>query len=67
MEKLNLNEVEAAERYGLSVHWFRRARWAGGGPQFIKMGSKVLYPIAETDAFFKSRMRSSTSDPGQAA
>ena len=60
--KLNLSEKEAAEIYGLSVHWFRRARWAGGGPEFIKLGAAVLYPRKSLDDFFTSRIVKSTSE-----
>lgn len=67
----NLTEKQAAERTGMSVHWFRRARWAGGGPLFLKIGDgkagKVLYPAEELERFFASRLRRSTSDTGQAA
>lgn len=64
----NLTEREAAEKYGPSVHWFRRKRWAGGGPPYIKLsegrGGKVLYPEDLGDEYFASRIRRSTSDPG---
>jgi len=66
-EAMNLSEKAAAKRWGPSVHWFRRARWAGGGPPYIKLAGKVLYPKVEGDAFFASKIRTSTSDPGKAA
>jgi hypothetical protein len=59
--KLLINEIEASERYGLSRQWFQRARWEGGGPAFVKMSARVLYPLEETDSYFKSRIVSSTS------
>lgn len=64
---LNIGEQEAALRYGPSVHWFRRARWAGGGPTYIKLAGRVLYPVAELDKFFIGKFRKSTSDPGDSA
>lgn len=67
MEPLNINEQAAAKRWGPSVHWFRRARWSGGGPPFIKLSGMVLYPIAEGDAFFATKIRKSTSDSGPVA
>ncbi len=63
-------EFEASEIYGPSVAWFRRKRWAGDGPSFVKMegrGGMVLYPVEELETFFSSRLRKSTSDPGPAA
>jgi hypothetical protein len=58
----NLTETEASERYGMSVHWYRRARWAGDGPKFIKLSGSVLYPVTELDAFFNARLVKSTSE-----
>ncbi|MDD2367564.1 MAG: hypothetical protein PHN84_15545 [Desulfuromonadaceae bacterium] len=61
--KKNLTETEASAEYGYSVHWYRRARWAGNGPRYIKIrGGGVLYPRAELDAFFDSRLVGSTSE-----
>jgi hypothetical protein len=61
--KLYLNEKEAAERYNLSRQFFQRARWRGeGGPSYVKLTGKILYPILETDAWFKSHLRKSTSE-----
>lgn len=58
-----INEQAASQKYGLSTHWFRRARWEGGGPAYCKIsGGKVLYPVTELDAFFSSRMVKSTSE-----
>lgn len=62
MQKINLKENEAAEIYGPSVHWFRRARWKGDGPRFIKLAGSVLYPVTELNAFFDARLVKSTSE-----
>lgn len=67
MTKRNLTEVEAAEIYGPSVAWYRRARWQGDGPVYVKLSGKVLYPVDELERFFAGRLRKSTSDPGPAA
>lgn len=60
--KINLNETEASDQYGMSVFWYRRARWQGDGPRFIKLGGAVLYPRTELDAFFNERLVKSTSE-----
>ncbi|HBA87623.1 MAG TPA: DNA-binding protein [Geobacter sp.] len=66
-----LNEQETATRIGMSVHWLRRARWAGGGIPFVKMGSgpkaAVRYRPEDADAYVSARVRRSTSDPGKEA
>lgn len=60
--KKNLTEHEAAAEYGMSVHWYRRARTYGGGPKFIKLSSGILYPRTELDAFYNGRLVKSTSE-----
>ncbi len=65
--KINIDEREASAKYGPSVYWFRRARWAGGGPPFIKLAGRVLYRVEDLDTFFFGRIRRSTADPGPAA
>jgi ABC-type xylose transport system substrate-binding protein len=56
------NEKQAAEFLGVSVHWMRRARWAGNGPEFMKYGSAVRYDPETLLAYRNSRIRKSTSD-----
>jgi hypothetical protein len=60
--KKNLTEQEAADIYGPSVHWFRRARWKGDGPRFIKLAGSVYYPTTELDVYFNARLVKSTSE-----
>jgi len=64
IQKLYINETEAAHRYGFSKQWFQRARWKGNGPQFIKVEKgRVLYPLEETDKWFQSLgLKQSTSE-----
>lgn len=42
-------------------------RLRGGGPAFIKAGSRVVYRRADLDAWLAANRRLSTSDRGQAA
>ncbi|MEI6207119.1 MAG: hypothetical protein WCP20_10070 [Desulfuromonadales bacterium] len=60
--KQNLTEIEASAEYGMSVFWYRRCRWAGNGPAFIKLGAACLYPRNELEKFFNSRLVKSTSE-----
>lgn len=61
-----LREVEAAEMIGLSRAWLQRARWAGQGPPYIKVGDgksgAVLYRRSALCAWLEARTRTSTSD-----
>lgn len=63
IKKLYIGEKQAAQRYSYSRPWFQRARWNGSGPKFLKVGSKILYPLIETDAWFmRHGLRASTSE-----
>lgn len=57
-----IKEHEAATRLGLSVLTLRRWRWAGCGPEFLKLGAAVRYAAADLDSFVDSARRRSTSD-----
>jgi len=41
-----------------------RWRWAGEGPRFLKLGGRVVYRLADIEAFEETQLRSCTStDP----
>jgi predicted DNA-binding transcriptional regulator AlpA len=50
-----LTEKEAAQITGLSVAWFQRKRWEGGGPPFIKLDHAVRYRQADLFAWLDER------------
>lgn len=58
---MNLTPKETAERLRLSHGTLSNWRVQGCGPKFIKMGKKVLYPLAEVEAFEKRQLRENTS------
>lgn len=65
--RVNMDEYQAAKILGKSVHWMRRARWAGNGPEFVKIGGNVRYRMAALEDCIERGARRSTSDTGQAA
>lgn len=56
-----LNQSEAAERLRVSKQWLAVARMQGTGPEFVKIGRRVLYPQKAIDAFIAENTRTSTS------
>ena len=40
-----LNEVEAGKYLSLSTHLLRKWRSQGGGPEFYRVGNRILYKI----------------------
>jgi hypothetical protein len=61
-----LDEREAADYLRASPHTLRGWRCKGGGPRFVKVGRKVVYRVADLDAWMTERTRAHTSQ-GRAA
>ncbi len=57
-----LTESEAAARLRVSRSFLAKKRCTGGGPRFCKIGRRVLYDIADLDAYAEQAKRRSTSD-----
>jgi predicted DNA-binding transcriptional regulator AlpA len=54
---------EAAAYVGLGKSTLDKLRLTGGGPKFITLGRRVVYDVADLDAWAESRKRTSTSEP----
>jgi hypothetical protein len=57
----------AAKILDVSESFLNKARMAGTGPRYIKLGSSVKYLLPELLPWAMARARTSTSDPGEAA
>ncbi len=57
-----LNELEAAEALGVSVHKLQRDRRLGSPIKFRKIGRSVRYALADIDAYIAQQTFSSTSE-----
>jgi predicted DNA-binding transcriptional regulator AlpA len=55
-----------AQRIGMKPKTLDNWRSKGGGPPYLKLGSRVIYDDDEVDAWLAARRRTSTSDPGPA-
>jgi excisionase family DNA binding protein len=53
--------AEAARFLGVSKSWLNKLRVSGGGPQFLKLGRRVVYEQQSLTAWIEQRRRSSTS------
>jgi predicted DNA-binding transcriptional regulator AlpA len=56
-----VDETFASVVTGMSTAWFQRARWAGNGPPYVKVGRAVRYRLDELVSWFEDRKRTSTS------
>ncbi len=61
----HLNQAEVARRWSLSPRTLERWRWIGQGPQFLKVGGRVVYRLADIEAFEAEQLRTSTLSPEQ--
>ena len=58
-----LDEDEAAEFLGLSPRTLQGLRVRGGGPDYIKIGTRaVRYCLSDLEEFIEDRRQSSTSE-----
>ena len=54
--------IDAARCVGLAVSTLSKLRCWGGGPEFLKLGRKVVYRRAALDEWLAARVARNTSD-----
>ena len=59
-----LSTPDAANYCGSTASTFEKFRLTGAGPVYSKLGKRVVYSIADLDAWIASNRRRSTSDTG---
>ena len=57
-----LTPPDAAKLLRVSPSWLAKARLAGDGPRFVKIGRSVRYPEGYLREYIRMRTRSSTSE-----
>jgi len=57
MKLSHLNQVHLARRWSLSPRTLERWRFHGIGPSYLKVGRRVLYRVADVEAFEAMRLR----------
>jgi hypothetical protein len=67
MSITHLNQIELSRRWSISPRTLERWRWIGQGPQFLKIGGRVIYRLADIEAYEAEQLRSSTVQPGRSA
>lgn len=55
--KKYLVEKEMAEKYGLTIHWFRKVRYRGDSPPYYKLGGKIYYTENDVDEWFRKNLK----------
>lgn len=59
---MNRRTAEAAAYLGIKAQTLCNWRTQGRGPRFLKIGSRVVYPESELEAFRASCLRASTAE-----
>jgi len=59
----NLNQHELAARWSLSPRTLEQWRWRGVGPQYLKLGGRVVYRLEDIEAFEAANLHLNTGGP----
>ena len=59
----HLKQAEVAQRWSVSPRTLERWRWTGEGPQFLKIGGRVVYRSEDIEAYEAEQLRTSTLTP----
>jgi len=57
----HLNQIELSRRWNLSARTLERWRWLGQGPQFLKIGGRVVYRLEDIEAFEAEQVRTASA------
>jgi hypothetical protein len=59
----NLDQKALAGRWLISERTLEQWRWQGKGPRYLKIGSRVIYPLAEIEAHEAASVHANTLGP----
>ena len=51
MATKHLNQIDLAARWNISHRTLERWRWTGEGPQYVKLGGRVVYRLEDVEGF----------------
>ena len=54
MSEACLNQIDLARRWKISPRTLERWRWLREGPRYLKLGGRVLYRVADIEAYEQS-------------
>ena len=65
MSITHLNQVELSRRWSISPRTLERWRWLGQGPQFLKIGGRVVYRLTDIEAYETVHLHTASGMMGQ--
>ena len=60
MTTTHLSQTDLANRWRMSPRTLERWRFTGEGPQFVKLGGRVVYRLEDIEAFELQQIRKAT-------
>ena len=60
-EDKRLTPSTLAARWKITPHTLSQWRWNGRGPQFLKVGRRILYKLNDVEAFEEKKIYQNTS------
>lgn len=57
MDIRHLNQVQLSRRWSISPRTLERWRWLQQGPQYLKIGGRVVYRLDDIEAYETIRSR----------
>ena len=57
------DQAQLADRWLISPRTLEQWRWLGKGPRYVKIGARVLYPLAEIEAYEAQQLHANTGGP----
>lgn len=63
----HLLEDELSERLRISVRTLQRWRWKGKGPNYLKLGGRVVYRISDVEAWEERSLKELAPTRGPSA
>jgi hypothetical protein len=57
----HLNQFELARRWAMSPRTLERWRWLGQGPQYLKIGGRVVYRLDDVEVYEAQQVHTSTA------
>jgi hypothetical protein len=61
MTSIYINSYQLGQRWGVAPQTLARWRCEGRGPKFFKVGGKILYRLADVEAFEAENVHSVTA------
>ena len=61
MATRHFSQIELAARWNISHRTLERWRWTGEGPQYVKLGGRVVYRLEDVEAYEAEQVRQSNA------